>query len=185
MGGIGLLGGAFDPPHEGHVALGRAAKEHFALDRLIVLVTAQPGHKHVDTSAAVRLELARAAFPDDEVRLDEHARTVDLLREGEWVDPLVVIGADQFRDFPTWRNPDEVIRLARLAVGTRPGYPRAELDTVLNGLAQPDRVAFFAVEPHDASSSAVRRRAAAGEPLDGLVPEAVARVIAERQVYRR
>ena len=58
----GLLGGAFDPPHVGHVALARAAVEHFGLDELVVLVVADPGHKGVDAPAEARLALAEVAF---------------------------------------------------------------------------------------------------------------------------
>ena len=77
---IGLFGGAFDPPHRGHVELARRAKEELGLGTLLVLVEANPGHKRVETPADVRLRLTRAAFPDDDVLLDEHARTVDTLR---------------------------------------------------------------------------------------------------------
>ena len=89
---IGLYGGSFDPPHRGHVALARRAKEVLGLEQLIVLVSADPGHKPVETAAEVRLELARAAFPDEVVLLDEHARTVETLRaHPEWPDPVFVI----------------------------------------------------------------------------------------------
>src|SRR5207253_2160006 len=102
---IGLFGGAFDPPHNGHVALARAAKQELGLERLLVLVSADPGHKRVETPAAIRLELARAAFPDDDVQLDEHARTVDLLRaHPEWTDPVFVVGADEFAGFLAWKE---------------------------------------------------------------------------------
>ena len=77
---LGLYGGAFDPPHRGHVELARRAKQELGIDRLLVLVVAAPGHKPVATPAETRLRLARAAFPDDEVMLDEHPRTVDTLR---------------------------------------------------------------------------------------------------------
>ena len=90
---MGLFGGAFDPPHLGHVALLARASEHFALERLVVLVVAEPGHKRVHAEPAKRLELARAAFPDAEVELDPHARTVDMLRVGRFFDPLLLIGA--------------------------------------------------------------------------------------------
>ena len=100
-----------------------------------MLVSADPGHKHVDTPADVRLRLARAAFPDDDVLLDEHARTIDLLRaHPEWIDPVFLIGADQFRDFLTWKEPDEVLERTRLAVATRPGFPRERLEGVLAAL---------------------------------------------------
>jgi nicotinate-nucleotide adenylyltransferase len=181
---IGLYGGAFDPPHNGHVAVAQAAKAHFGLPKLVVLVAAAPGHKDVHATAEDRLELARAAFPDDDVRLDLHARTVDLLRAGEFDDPLFVIGADQFCDFLTWKEPNAVLELARLAVATRPGFPREQLETVLQELEHPERVTFFDLEPDPSASRDVRALAAAGEPLDGLVPPAVAALVAKRGNYR-
>lgn len=180
---IGLFGGAFDPPHSGHVALARAAKERFELPRLTVLVAERPGHKDVDLPAEIRLELARAAFPDDEVRLDPYPRTVDLLRTEAFEDPIFLVGADQFVDFLTWKEPETVLELARLGVATRPGFDRGLLDTVLRSLDRPERVLFFDIEPNPAASREIRLLAAAGEPLDGLVPAAVERLIREHGLY--
>jgi nicotinate-nucleotide adenylyltransferase len=118
------------------------------------------------------------------VRLDPHPRTVELLRAERFDDPVFVIGADQFRDFLGWREPTAVLELARIAVATRPGFPRSELEAVLGQLDLPDRVLFFEIEPNPAASTDVRARVAAGESLDGLVPPAVARLIAERGFYR-
>jgi len=182
---VGLFGGAFDPPHVGHVAVARAAKERFGLAQLVVLVAAAPAHKGVRLPAETRLELARAAFPDDDVRLDPHARTIDLLRAGRFDDPLFVIGADQFCDFRSWQEPDAVLELARLAVATRPGFPQARLDAVLDALRRPERVVFFELEPNRAASTDVRARAEAGLPLGGIVPPAVAALIEARRLYRR
>ena len=91
----GLFGGAFDPPHVGHVGLASAAKHHFDLHRLTILVAAHPAHKETSLPAETRLDLARAAFPNDDVRLDPHARTIDLLR-GESFDDK-----NGFHFFPT------------------------------------------------------------------------------------
>jgi nicotinate-nucleotide adenylyltransferase len=181
----GLFGGAFDPPHLGHVAVARAAKERFALHRLVVLVSAKPGHKATHAPAEARLELARAAFPDDDVRLDEHARTIDMLRDCAWDDPLFVIGADEFAAFVDWKEPDAVLDLTRLAVAARPGFPWEQLEQVRARLARPDRVEFFEIEPHAHASRALRSQALDGEGVDELVPEAVARLIRERGLYRR
>ena len=181
---IGLLGGTFNPPHNGHVALARETVEQFGLEELVVLVAARPGHKDVDLDAQTRLRLARAAFPGREVLLDEHERTVDTLAEGPWPDPLFVIGADEFCDFLDWKDPEGVLARARLAVATRPGYPRERLDSVLERLSRPERVLFFEIEPLPISSRDLRERVGRGEPIDAFVPPAVGDVIREEGLYR-
>ena len=98
---------------------------------------------------------------------------------------MFLIGADQFCEFLEWKDPDGVLELARLGVATRPGYPRERLDRVLEGLARPDRVRFFEIEPLPIASRDVRDRVARGEPIDDLVPPAVAEAIAELGLYRR
>jgi nicotinate-nucleotide adenylyltransferase len=179
----GLFGGAFDPAHVGHVAVATAAKEHFGLPQLTILVAEHPGHKETHLPAETRLELARAAFPDDDVRLDPYPRTIDLLRGESFDDPLFIVGADQFSDFLTWKEPDAVLERARLAVATRPGFPRERLDAVLEELDQPERVVFFDIEPNPAASRDIRALAATGAPLAGLVPDAVGKLIQERGLY--
>jgi nicotinate-nucleotide adenylyltransferase len=179
-----LYGGAFDPPHLGHVAVADAARERFGVDRVVVLVNEHPAHRAVHAAAEDRLALARAAFPSDHVRLDQHPRTVELLRAESFDDPVFVVGADQFRGFLGWSEPAEILERARLAVATRPGFPQEELEAVLGQLDRPDRVLFFEIEPNPAASTGVRARVAAGEPLDGLVPPAVAQLIEERGLYR-
>jgi nicotinate-nucleotide adenylyltransferase len=184
---LGILGGAFDPPHRGHLALARAAIEQLGLDRLLVLVVAQPGHKGVETPAETRLELARLAFAElagVEVELDPHARTVDSLEERGISDAFFVIGADELADFPTWKRPERVLELVRLGVARRPGTSDEELAAAVARLPSPERVVFFELEPLDISSSAVRERVARGEPIDDLVPEPVAAEIARRGLYR-
>jgi nicotinate-nucleotide adenylyltransferase len=178
-----LLGGTFNPPHNGHVALARAAEDRFG-DELVVLVAVRPGHKEVQHDADARLELARAAFPDHEVELDPHERTVDMLKTGRWRDPLFLIGADEFSDFMSWKDPEGVVARARLAVATRPGYPRERLENVLRQLSRPERIEFFEIDPLPISSGDIRERVARGESIDALVPEAVAELIEARGLYR-
>jgi nicotinate-nucleotide adenylyltransferase len=181
----GLYGGAFDPPHVGHVEVVRAAKAHFGLPQLTILVSKEPGHKETHLPAGVRLDLARAAFPDDVVRMDAHARTVDMLRDERFDAPLFIVGADQFTDFLAWKEPDDVLEWTELAVATRPGYPAERLDAVLEQLDQPERVHFFEIEPQPVSSREIRELAAAGAPLTGLVPDAVNELIRARELYVR
>ncbi len=170
-----VFGGTFDPPHVGHLALVEGAKRHFGVERVLVLVVADPGHRDVVASADDRLALARAAFPGEDVELDEHPRTIDMLRARRLNDPVLVIGSDQLRDFRTWKEPQAVLELARLAVAARPGFV-AE--------APPAGVTFFEMEPSPVSSTDIRRRVAAGEPIDGLVPPAVAAEIVRLGLYR-
>ena len=168
----------------GHVALARAAAAHFLFERLVVLVVAEPGHKQVVADAESRLRLARAAFPEYEVELDTHERTVDMLRQRRFADLVFLVGADEFAAFLSWKEPDAVLDLARLGVATRPGFPRERLESVLGRLRRPDRVELFAIEPFDVSSSGIRARVTRGEPIMELVPAEVEAEIARRGLYR-
>lgn len=184
---VGVFGGAFDPPHVGHVELARRGVEHFALDRLLVRVVEEPGHKDVPTPPGARLALAELAFAPlgAEVALDPFARTVDSLAALSLDDPVFLVGADEFVSFRAWKQPERVLELARLGVATRPGVEQDQLDAVLAQIERPDRVSFFPIEPLPVSSSAIRARVAAGQEIDALVPAAVAAVIALRGLYRR
>lgn len=167
---IGLLGGRFDPPHNGHVALARAALEQLPIERLVVLVAERPGHEGAVASADDRLRMASAAFAGlGEVVLDPHPYTVDAVRGGGFGDAYFIVGADQAAAFPTWKEPDEVLRWVQLAVGTRSGYEGA---------------VTFDLDSPNISGSEVRERLARGESIDDLVPPAVARIIDERGLYR-
>jgi nicotinate-nucleotide adenylyltransferase len=180
-----LLGGAFDPPHNGHVALVEEASRRFG-EPVVVLVNADPGHKQVASPPEARLELARLAFPGAAgVQLDPFPRTIDLLEAHRYEDPVFVVGADEFARFlEIWVRPQDVLELTRLAVATRPGYPRERLDAVLDRLDRPDRVEFFELEPVPVSSSEIREKVARSEPIEGLVPPAVAEAVARLGLYR-
>ena len=184
---VGVFGGAFDPPHVGHVELARRGIEHFALGRLLVRVVEDPGHKDVRTPPDVRLHLAELAFgplAGVEVELDPYARTVDSLVALGLEDPVFLVGADEFASFLSWKDPERVLELARLGVATRPGVDRGRLDTVLARLERRERVSVFEIEPLHVSSSDIRARRAMGEPIDGLVPPGVAAEVARMELYR-
>lgn len=170
-----VLGGVFDPPHLGHVALAEGALNRLGADRLLILVVADPGHKETDLDPQRRLELARLAFghlPRTDIRLDDHAYTVDLLRDEQFEDGVLVIGADEWAAFETWKEPDEILRQIRIAVARRPGQEEPEGD-----------VEVFPIEQHAISSQDIRERLDRGEPIDDLVPAAVAREIERRGLY--
>jgi nicotinate-nucleotide adenylyltransferase len=190
----GLLGGTFDPPHNGHVALARAALRELELDRLLVMVAGRPPHKKALTDPETRYRLASAAFeempdvalPRDELDRTGPSYTVETVQDLErrFEDVVVVVGGDMFAGYPTWREPDRILEHARLAVAARPGTSPHNFDEVLGRLERPDRVVFFDMPPVDTSASEVRRRVAAGEEFAHLVPPAVARLIADLGLYR-
>jgi nicotinate-nucleotide adenylyltransferase len=191
---IGLLGGTFDPPHLGHVGLARAGIDHFGLDRLLIAPTGRTPGKGIASDPETRLILAEAAFDDvpgaEVSRIDVDRpqpaysfETVRWIRD-RYGEPIFLLGADRFADFLSWERPNDVLRFARLGVATRPGFDPALLEPVLDAVEQPERVEFFAIPAVDVSSSEVRRRVAAGEPIDGLVPPAVERLIRELGLYQ-
>ena len=183
---VGILGGVFDPPHLGHVALARAAIRELALDELLVLVVADPGHKSATTPADTRFELTRLAFadvPEATVALDPHARTVDSLEDRGLTDAVFILGADELAELETWKSPGRVLELVRLGVAMRPGISRADVQGVRVRLGAGERIVEFAMEPVPVSSSEIRERVARGEPIDDLVPSEVADAIARLGLY--
>ena len=177
MGVVGVLGGRFDPPHLGHVALARAAVEHFGIDDLRIAVVADAAHKPSEAPADDRLAMASLAFSelDAVVELEEQRYTVDALEDAEYDDPIFLIGADELAAFPTWKQPERVLELARLGVATRPGYAPATTSP---------RIQIFELEPYPVSSSEIRDRVRRGDPIDRLVGGAVAAYIAVHRLYR-
>lgn len=183
----GILGGAFDPPHRAHVELARAAAQHYSLDRVLVLVVADPGHKRTVAPAAARLELTRLAFegvPGVDVELDHHARTVDFLEERRPENAVFLIGGDELADFAHWKEPARVLELVMLGVAMRPGVPEDQLREARARLPAPDRISFFALQSMPVSSTEIRERVGRGEPIDELVPPNVSEAIHRLGLYR-
>jgi nicotinate-nucleotide adenylyltransferase len=183
---VGVLGGVFDPPHVGHVELALAAVDQLELETLLVLVVAEPGHKSTSTPAETRLELTRLAFADmprAQVELDRHARTVDSLEERRIDDAIFILGSDELADFSTWKQPERVLELARLAVVRRPGVSDERIREARAGLSAPDRILSFDMQAIPVSSSEIRERVARGESIEGLVPVRVAEAIVRLGLY--
>jgi nicotinate-nucleotide adenylyltransferase len=198
---VGLLGGTFNPPHIAHLVCAMEARDQLGLDVVRLVVAGVPPHKEVpdDPGVEVRLELCRLAAagePGVEVSRVEADRpgpsyTVDTLRalhdESPEDDLTFIVGGDMAYALPTWREPQAVLELARLAVAEREGVRRADILERLTGAGltgSPERISFFDMPRLDVSSSALRRRVAAGRPIRHLVPEAVADRIASLGLYR-
>lgn len=189
---VGLLGGSFDPVHLAHLELARVALAHLALDELRWLPVGHAWQKaRAMTPAAHRcamVELAIAGEPRfvldrREIERGGPSYTIDTLRElqarreADW---FLVIGQDQYARLDTWRDWAALLPRVTLAVAARDGVaptPPAALDGV------PHRVVALPLPDMPLSATALRERAAQGKTLDGLVPPAVARYIAQHHLY--
>jgi nicotinate-nucleotide adenylyltransferase len=192
-----VLGAAFNPPHEGHLALAERAASQLGLERVMFVPTGEAPHKRIedDPGPDVRVEMTRLAAASDP-RFD--VSTVEVERDGpsysyETMEILIarepdaqfffLMGADAAAGLEDWRRPERLIELARLAIAGRPGVDEGNLAVVLERLGADDRVERISMAPVDASSSLVRERVAAGQPIDELVPAPIAGLIAERGLY--
>ncbi len=196
---IGILGGMFNPPHVGHLALARAAAHELDLGRVLLTPVLVPPHKPArwDPGAKHRLAMCRLAGRGQErlgvctLELERPgpSYTVDTLRSIHATHPsaelTLILGADMACTLASWREPREILELAHLAVAEREDTSRSEVLGALGPLDAAARVAFVDMPRLDVSSSLVRRRLTAGEPIDELVGTAVADYIAEHELYGR
>jgi nicotinate-nucleotide adenylyltransferase len=189
---IGLFGGTFDPPHEAHLALARAALDALQLDELRWIPAGKPWQKSRTITAPhhreAMLRLAIAGEPRfvlDRCELVHQGPsytidTVQALRvQAPGAELFLIIGADQYAGLHTWRGWQELLGLVTLAVANRPG-PHPEPDPQV--LAFPHRVVPLAML--DVSATEIRARAARGLPIDSMVPPSVARYIARHGLYK-
>jgi nicotinate-nucleotide adenylyltransferase len=206
---VGILGGTFNPPHLGHLALARDARDELGLDRVLLMPVHTPPHKPAGAgpgrggrlpAPAQRLQMARLLVGDEprlaacslEIDRGGPSYTVDTLRDIHASNPdaelTFIVGADSATTLPSWREPEELLRLASLAVAARPGSDREQVSNALERVAErppPEgRVRFLHMRPLAVSSSQARQRAARGEPIADLVGADVARYIADHDLYR-
>jgi nicotinate-nucleotide adenylyltransferase len=196
-GGIGVLGSAFNPPHLGHLALAQEALWQLDLSEVVLMPTGDAPHKRIadDPGREQRLAMTRLAAADDsrfsvstlEVDRDGPSytyETLELLADQRADTELVfVMGADAAVGLESWRAPERVVELARIAVARRSGVSEAEVAAVMRSLGAEGQATMLEMPQFGVSSSAVRERAAGGRPLRYLVPESVARFIEEKGIY--
>ncbi len=190
---IGIFGGTFNPIHSAHLTTARGALTALALDRVLLMVAADPPHKAVAGAVpgSDRLRMARLAadgvpglaVSDLELRREGKSYTVDTLRALHEAYPgselFLIVGSDMLQDIPAWREPAELLRLAAIAAVPRGGY--AQEDAAAAALLRGDygaRVIPLPLRPPALSSTEIRRRLFAGLPVTGMLPPAV-----EDEVY--
>jgi nicotinate-nucleotide adenylyltransferase len=195
---IGVFGGTFDPPHVGHVAVAEDARSGLGLDRILFVPARVSPFKVGEagiTDPELRLRMTSAALRGhpglsvDRLELDRDppSWTVDTLRDLRKRMPdarlHLLLGADQWASFGRWKDVEEIGELADIVVMARDGHDPSEVDPGLGaGVDLPWR--SVDVRRIDVSSTDIRERVRAGEPIEGLVPPAVARIIHEHELYR-
>jgi nicotinate-nucleotide adenylyltransferase len=190
------FGGSFNPVHYGHLITSRAVAEAGGFDQVVLIPSAQPPHKprQPDMADAVdRLAMCQIAMAGDplfEVSDIELTRpgpsytieTARELRRRGWPEVNWLIGADQVRDLPKWREPAALLREVNFVVIARPGrdFDWASLPKPFRGLEE--RVVPAPLVP--ISATEIRTRVRAGEPIDDLTPRPVVEYIRRRGLYR-
>jgi nicotinate-nucleotide adenylyltransferase len=196
---IGILGGTFNPPHLGHLVCAQEAYLQLGLDRVMLMPARIPPHKPVEDEPGVahRLELCRLAVQGDNDRFEvsdlEAVRpgpsyTVDTLDQLHARAPdselFLIVGGDIAAGLPRWREPDRVLSLATLAIATRQGTEPETVDRALAEVRGGDRATPFAMPEIGVSSTMIRDRVRAGQPIKYLVPDLVASYIDRHGLYR-
>jgi nicotinate-nucleotide adenylyltransferase len=192
-----VLGGTFNPPTLGHLAIAAHAREQLGLERVVLMPAGSPPHKQLvgDPGPQRRLEMCRLLVRGAgrlsvcalETERDGPSYTVDTLRELHARHPetelTLIVGADVASTLASWREPRALLELARLAVAERPGSDRGEVLAALAALGGSKRARFLDAPPIDVSSSRARESAAAGEPIARLVGADVAEYVCEHALY--
>jgi nicotinate-nucleotide adenylyltransferase len=195
---IGIMGGTFDPIHTGHLIIAQEAGWQLRLDKVVFVPTGDPPHKQSQkvTPALHRLEMVKQAIG----RVPElfEVSTVEIERQGlsYTADTLsilqdmypkaelyFIIGADAAADLGSWREPEKVLKIAKLALAERRGYemPLAELAQKFPNIRE--RVVRLETPMIEIASHEIRERVTTGAPISYLVPYRVERYIKEHQLY--
>lgn len=196
----GVLGGTFDPPHLGHLALAAAARETLQLDRVLFVPAGEPWRKADGdvTPADQRVRMVEAAIADlpwaeiDTIEVERQGPSYasetmrELVARGtpgdEW---WFILGADALADLPQWHEPEALLAACRLAVAVRPPAASPVSDEVrarFPGIEE--RLDLVPLPPLDVASTELRERVAAGVATDHLLPVAVRQVIETLGLYR-
>jgi nicotinate-nucleotide adenylyltransferase len=190
---IGVMGGTFDPVHHGHLSAANEVLHRLALDEVVFVPTGQPWQKeHRAVSAAedryLMTVVATASNPRFSVSRLELDRpgptyTVETLRamraEHQDAELFFITGADALAQIPTWRDAEDLFDLAHFVGVNRPGYDDVDLSGFTEGAVTLLEVPALAV-----TSSDLRARVAAGEPVHYLAPDGVVQYIRKRNLYR-
>ncbi len=218
---LGLFGGSFNPIHNGHLTIARDVRERMKLSRVLFVPTGDPPHKQNQSlaPAPVRFEMVRLAIADTpvftvspiEVNRTGKSYSIDTLRDireqyGRSCELFFIIGLDAFLEFPTWRAPEEILKMCHFVVVPRPGRsfktlaeiplfknpdpePLGQLDAGMIGrfeIVAPEALGLtcLSIPPCPISASEIRQRVRSGLPLANMLPPSVESYILQHSLYR-
>lgn len=190
---VGIFGGTFDPPHVGHLILAEHAVIGLELDDLLFVPTYRSPFKQDQPTlgAETRCEMVELAVVDNrkfqvdysEARNPEVSYTIDtvdaILRHYPEAKIFILMGADAYMDFPSWKEPDEIVKRATIGVALRPGF---RLDLTKHPYGEFARI--FPMPLIDISSTEIRARIREGRSIRYLVPWTVQTFIEANRLYR-
>ena len=195
---IGIFGGTFNPPHNGHVAIAKHARDLYGLEEILFVPCASPSHKSSEdlVSATHRIAMLEALAASDEsysvssVDVDRGgvSYTIDTIRELQQRNPgaefYFLIGSDSLLDLHKWKDIYEVLGLCTFVTYPRPGFD-VTLSRIELREPWPERLLKHCFEgsEFEVSSSAIRQRRSSGKGIDELVPQAVGAYIKEHKLY--
>jgi nicotinate-nucleotide adenylyltransferase len=186
---IGIMGGTFDPIHNGHLRIIEKAQEQLILDEVIIVPTSQPPHKNFDsiqaspqdryhmTSLAVK-SLPYARVSNFEMKDSGAAYTIDTLQhfsEQKKADYFLIIGGDSWLHFDSWKNAVKIQELSTLVVAAR--------DTLKAKVINERSMIELKMEKCNISSSTIRKNIAQGNDVSHQIPVSVMKYIQERSLY--
>jgi nicotinate-nucleotide adenylyltransferase len=194
---VGILGGAFNPPHLGHLVCAQEAMSQLELDRVVFIPVGEAPHREIpsDPGPEARLEMMRLAVADDErfetsrIEMDREgpSYTADTLEELAKESPddelFLILGGDQAAALATWHEPEKVMERATVAVFERVHWGRNAIVIKIGRLPGAERVRYLEMPLLQVSSSAIRRRVSEDLPIRYLVPDRVAEYIRENNLY--
>ena len=197
---IGILGGAFNPIHNGHLMIAESAREQFALDRVLFIPTGHSPRKHKQriTDSVHRCAMISLAISDkdcfvlDEIEVHSSAisytyRTMEKLKE-EYIscELFFVLGADSLFDFESWRNPELILKNCNILAAYRKHQHQEKFFQQISYLNKkyPDK--FFPLDAPilDVSSQEIRQRVIEGRTIEHFVPESVEAYIQQHKLYK-
>lgn len=186
---IGILGGTFDPVHNGHIYLAKKACLKLRLDRLIFIPTYLPPHKKgiKITSARHRFNMLKLAIQgnqkfkisDMEIRRRGRSYSVETLRRlrerhGSKTELFFITGSDSLAELDKWKNMEEILKLCKFVVAKRPGF---------NVLNPPKNFIILKINAKNISATSIRGRIKTGRPINNLIHQAVKRYISKYKLY--